>query len=503
MSNISASESQRSVNSGEIVNKVWNYAQVLRDDGVGYGDYVEQITYLIFLKMADERAEEGLNDVGVPEAYDWAHLVKVDGDDLEIQYRKTLEHLGKMGGMLGTIFRKAQNKIQDPAKLERLIKMIDKESWATLPVDVKGEIYEGLLERNAQDVKGGAGQYFTPRALIEAMVEVMQPKPTDVVADPATGTGGFLLAAHDYMAKQVTSKSEAKHLKNDALRGNDIVDSVVRLCAMNLYLHGIGGNECPIVNQDALAKEVTDKVDMVLANPPFGKKSSITIISEKTGKAEADKLTYEREDFWATTSNKQLNFVQHIANMLKVTGKAAVVVPDNVMFEGGAGETIRKTLLERTNVHTLLRLPTGIFYANGVKANVIFFDAKPASKTPWTKQLWVYDYRTNVHKTLKQNRLSRADFAEFIELYRADDLSQRQETWSADHLDGRWRCYDYADLIARDKTNLDIFWLKDHSLEDSDNLPAPEILAAEIVEQLQAALDEFKEVESLLSETVE
>jgi len=481
-----------------IVNKVWNYAHVLRDDGVGYGDYVEQITYLIFLKMADERAEEGLNDVGVPEAYQWSNLVKADGDDLEIQYRHTLEHLGKMGGMLGTIFRKSQNKIQDPAKLERLIKMIDKESWATLPVDVKGDIYEGLLERNAQDVKGGAGQYFTPRALIEAMVEVMQPKPTDVVADPATGTGGFLLAAHDYMAKQVTSKAEAKHLKNDALRGNDIVDSVVRLCAMNLYLHGIGGTECPIVNQDALAKEVTDKVDMVLANRPFGKRSSITVMSEKSGKAEMEKLTYEREDFWATTSNKQLNFVQHIANMLKVNGKAAVVVPDNVMFEGGAGETIRKTLLERTNVHTLLRLPTGIFYANGVKANVIFFDAKPASKTAWTKQLWVYDFRTNVHKTLKQNRLTKNDFAEFIELYKAGDLSQRQATWSSESLDGRWRAYDYAELIARDKTNLDIFWLKDKTLEDSENLPAPEVLAAEIVEQLEAALTEFKEVENLL-----
>lgn len=481
-----------------IVNKVWNYAQVLRDDGVGYGDYVEQITYLIFLKMADERAAEGLNDVGVPEDYQWSHLVKADGDDLEIQYRHTLEHLGKMGGMLGTIFRKAQNKIQDPAKLERLIKMIDKESWATLPVDVKGEIYEGLLERNAQDVKGGAGQYFTPRALIEAMVEVMQPKPTHIVADPATGTGGFLLAAHDYMAKQVSSKAEAKHLKHDALRGNDIVDSVVRLCAMNLYLHGIGGTECPIVNQDALAKEVHDKVDMVLANPPFGKKSSITVISEKTGKAEADKLTYEREDFWATTSNKQLNFVQHIANMLKVNGKAAVVVPDNVMFEGGAGETIRKTLLERTDLHTLLRLPTGIFYANGVKANVIFFDAKPASKEPWTKKLWVYDFRTNVHKTLKQNRLSKADFAEFIALYCAGNLSQRQATWTPENPDGRWRAYDYAELVARDKTNLDILWLKDKTLEDSENLPAPEVLAAEIVEQLEAALEEFRAVESML-----
>jgi len=488
------------MSASEIVNKVWNYAHVLRDDGVGYGDYVEQITYLIFLKMADER-EQGGQQVKVPGKYAWAKLVKLDGDDLELQYRHTLENLGKQGGMLGTIFRKAQNKIQDPAKLERLIKLIEKEQWSTLPVDVKGEIYEGLLERNAQDVKGGAGQYFTPRPLIQAMVEVMQPKATDTVADPACGTGGFLLAAYDYMAAQVggLSKKESRHLKEHALRGNDIVDSVVRLCAMNLYLHGIGGDECPISSNDALAKEVGDnRVDMVLANPPFGKKSSITVINEKTGKKEQEKLTIEREDFWATTSNKQLNFVQHIANMLKIDGKAAVVVPDNVLFEGGAGETVRKTLMERCDLHTLLRLPTGIFYAQGVKANVIFFDAKPASKTPWTKKVWIYDFRTNVHMTLKEKRLVKSDFDEFIELYKADDRSKRKSTWTEKNTDGRWRTFSYAELIARDKTNLDIFWLKDESLEDTDNLPAPAVLAAEIVEQLEAALEEFRSVEAVL-----
>ena len=251
------------MSASEIVNKVWNYAHVLRDDGVGYGDYVEQITYLIFLKMADEREVSG-QETKVPKKYAWAKLVKLDGDDLEIQYRHTLESLGKQGGMLGTIFRKAQNKIQDPAKLERLIKLIEKEQWSTLPADVKGEIYEGLLERNAQDVKGGAGQYFTPRPLIEAMVEVMQPKASDTVSDPACGTGGFLLAAHDYMAKKAKTKKQQRHLKEDALRGNDIVDSVVRLCAMNLYLHGIGGDECPISATDALAKEVgANRVDVV------------------------------------------------------------------------------------------------------------------------------------------------------------------------------------------------------------------------------------------------
>jgi len=483
------------MSAAEIVNKVWNYAHVLRDDGVGYGDYVEQITYLIFLKMADEREQSG-QLVQVPDEFAWSELVKLDGDDLEAQYRHTLESLGKLGGMLGTIFRKAQNKIQDPAKLERLIKMIHKEKWSTLPADVKGEIYEGLLERNAQDVKGGAGQYFTPRPLIEAMVEVMQPKALDTVADPACGTGGFLLAAHDYMAAQASSKKEQRHLKEHALRGNDIVDGVVRLCAMNLYLHGIGGDECPISATDALAKEVgDDRVDMVLANPPFGKKSSITIVNAKTGKKETEKLTIEREDFWATTSNKQLNFVQHIANMLKINGKAAVVVPDNVLFEGGAGETVRKTLMERTDLHTILRLPTGIFYAQGVKANVVFFDAKPASKTAWTKSIWIYDFRTNVHMTLKTKRLVKSHFDEFIELYKANDRSERVE--STDH--ERWKAFSYDDVIARDKTNLDIFWLKDDSLEDTENLPAPDVLAAEIVEQLEAALNEFKLVEDVLA----
>jgi type I restriction enzyme M protein len=509
------------MSASEIVNKVWNYAHVLRDDGVGYGDYVEQITYLIFLKMADEREQAGVpspqsspKERGgnvVPKKYTWANLVRLDGDDLELQYRHTLENLGKQGGMLGTIFRKAQNKIQDPAKLERLIKMIDKEQWSTLPADVKGDIYEGLLERNAQDVKGGAGQYFTPRPLIQAVVEVMQPKPTDTVADPACGTGGFLLAAHDYMAVQASSKKEQRHLKEHALRGNDIVDSVVRLCAMNLYLHGIGGDECPITANDALAKEVgDDRVDMVLANPPFGKKSSITVINEKSGKKEQEKLVYEREDFWATTSNKQLNFVQHIANMLKIDGKAAVVVPDNVLFEGGAGETVRKNLLERTDLHTLLRLPTGIFYAQGVKANVIFFDAKPASKTAWTKKLWIYDFRTNVHMTLKTKRLVKSDFDEFIKLYKAENRSKRRPTWKAgphpsplpkgEGETGRWRAFTYDELIARDKANLDIFWLKDESLEDTENLPPPDVLAQEIVEQLEAALVEFRTVEEILTD---
>ncbi len=502
------------VSTSEIVNRVWNYAHVLRDEGVGYGDYVEQLTYLIFLKMSSERAAGGQEGESLA-AERWAKLIELDGSDLELEYRHTLESLGSQKGTLGMIFRKAQNKIQDPAKLERLIDMINKESWSSLTVDVKGAIYEGLLQKGAESEKKGAGQYFTPRPIIEAIVDVMQPQPMQVIADPACGTGGFLTVAHDYIANnkdRPLSKKEARFLKNEAFQGNDISDSVARLCAMNLYLHGIGTTDCPISTADALAKEVgKNKVDMVLANPPFGKKSSVTIISETTGKLEKEKLTYERTDFWADTSNKQLNFVQHIGNMLRVDGKtpgkAAVVLPDNVLFEGGAGETIRKELLTRFNLHTILRLPTGIFYAQGVKANVLFFDAKPASKKAWTESVWVYDYRTNVHKTLKTNKLVRSDFGEFVELYKSDDLKARVATWAevqeedgGSGPDGRWREYSYDEITARDKTNLDITWLKDESLEDTENLQPPAVIASEIVELLTAALEEFKNVEEVLVE---
>lgn len=479
-------------NSAAIVQKVWNYAHVMRDDGLSYGDYVEQITFLIFLKMAQERMEQG-KDVRIQKEYQWKALAKLDGDALEIQYRHILEALGKYPGLLGVIFKKAQNKISDPAKLAHLINMIGKEDWSSMSTDVKGDIYEGLLEKNASDVKGGAGQYFTPRPLIRAMVEVMRPKTGMVIADPACGTGGFLLAAYDYIEKhQKLDKGAARHLKEKALRGADIVDSVVRLCAMNLYLHGIGGDESPVESKDALRAKVAEEVDMVLTNPPFGKKSSVTIVGEN-GEKQQDKMTYERDDFWATTSNKQLNFVQHVVSMLKIGGTAAVVVPDNVLFEGGAGETVRRQLLSRCDVHTLMRLPTGIFYAQGVKANVIFFDRKPASEKPWTKALWIYDFRTNMHLTLKENKLKDAALTDFIKSYNTADRSKRKET-------ERFKRFTYDALVARDKVNLDIFWLKDDSLEDSDNLPDPAILAAEIVEQLEAALEEFKIIEDALRE---
>ena len=354
----------------------------LRDEGLSYGDYLQQLTNLLFLKMAYERTLPPWNRASiVPEGYDWPSLLARDGDDLEVHYRHLLEELGKKMGMLGVIFRKAQNKIENPAMLRRLIvDLIDKEQWTTLDADVKGDAYEGLLEKNAQDTKSGAGQYFTPRALIQAMVEVMRPEPGQTICDPAAGTGGFLLTTHDYISHHYSlDRDEKKHLKFEALHGWEIVNNTARLCAMNFLLHEIGGDDCPIRVEDALAGDPGVRFDMVLTNPPFGKKSSITIVNE-SGEEEREALTYYRDDFWVTTSNKQLNFVQHVKTLLNPHGRAAVVVPDNVLFEGGAGETVRRKLLHECDVHTLLRLPTGIFYAQGVKANILFFDRKPAAE---------------------------------------------------------------------------------------------------------------------------
>jgi type I restriction enzyme M protein len=293
-------------------------------------------------------------------------------------------------------------------------------------------------------------------------------------------------AAHDYLSKFPLDKDQKSFLKNDTFRGTDIVDSVVRLCIMNLYLHGIGGDESPIEVGDSLISDPGDRFDMVLTNPPFGKKSSITIVNGE-GKADKESLIYEREDFWATTSNKQLNFLQHVKTLLKINGRAAIVVPDNVLFEGGAGETIRKKLLHECEVHTLLRLPTGIFYAQGVKANVLFFDRKEASEKPWTEKLWIYDLRTNKHFTLKQNPLRLEDLQDFIKCYNPENRHDRKEA-------ERFKSFTYQELMHRDKVSLDIFWLKDESLEDTENLPEPEILAQEIMENLESALEQFSSI---------
>ncbi len=474
--------------SSTIVQRLWNYCNVLRDDGVSYGDYVEQLTYLLFLKMADEQSKPPFNKPSViPKNLDWESLLKKDGDELEVHYRHILENLGKEKGMLGVIFRKAQNKIQDPAKLKRLIELINEETWIGLDIDIKGEIYEGLLQKNAEDVKGGAGQYFTPRPLIKAIVEVIRPEPGQTIYDPACGTGGFLLAAHDYLSKNYQlDKEQKKFLRYNTFKGKDIVDSVARLCVMNLYLHGIGGDESPIEVGDSLISDPGERFDIVLTNPPFGKKSSITIVNGE-GKADREALTYERQDFWATTSNKQLNFLQHVKTITKIHGKVGIVIPDNVLFEGGAGETIRKKLLAECDVHTLLRLPTGIFYAQGVKANVLFFDRKPASEKPWTEKLWIYDLRTNKNFTLKTNPLRYEDLQDFITCYNPENRFDRKET-------ERFRAFTYDELMQRDKVSLDIFWLKDESLEDSENLPDPDILAREIAENLESALEQFSSI---------
>ncbi len=482
-------------NSHQLVQKLWNFCNVLRDDGVSTIEYVEQLTYLLFLKMAEERKQAGLGEV-VPYGYDWQSLLDRDGDELEVHYRHLLETLGRSPGTLGTIFRKAQNRIQDPAKLRRLIvNLINEETWTAVDADLKGDAYEGLLQKGAEDTKSGAGQYFTPRALTRAMIECLQPQPGETVADPACGTGGFLLAAHEWVVDHHIDEMDAdekRFLRDEAVHGWEIVDGTARLCAMNLLLHGIGtpAGESLITVADALRADPGVRVDVIAANPPFGRKSSMTMVNE-AGEVEREDLVVVRDDFWASTSNKQLNFLQHIKTMLKITGRAAVVLPDNVLFEAGAGETIRRRLLAECDLHTILRLPTGIFYAQGVKANVVFFDRKPAAADPWTKETWVYDLRTNKHFTLKTNPLREADLAEFVDGFCPDDRSKRVES-------ERFRRFTYDELVARDKANLDITWLRDESLDDASTLPAPGVLAAEIVEELEAALAQFSELAASL-----
>jgi len=476
-----------------LVDKLWSYCNVLRDDGVGTIEYTEQLTYLLFLKMAHEREHRFLQPERiVPESCSWQRLLDADGDDLEVTYRHILEELARQPGTLGVIFRKAQNRIQDPAKLKRLIvDLIDKENWSATGTDIKGDAYEELLSKGAEDVKSGAGQYFTPRALIQAMVDCVRPTVADSVIDPAAGTGGFLLAAHDLASKdaETLTPTQRTHLRDSFVHGVELVDGTARLAAMNLLLHGIGTptGESLIEVKDALIADPGTRHTVVLSNPPFGRKSSLTMVGAD-GREAREEREIERQDFVVTTSNKQLNFVQHIATILGINGRAAVVLPDNVLFEGGAGETLRRRLLRDFDLHTMLRLPTGIFYAQGVKANVLFFDKKPAGERPWTQRLWVYDLRTNRHFTLKQNPLRRQHLDEFVACYvPGRSRSGRVES-------ERFRAFDYDELVARDKADLDITWLRDESLEDLDNLPSPEVIAREIVEDLTAALLEFEAV---------
>ena len=469
-----------------LVQRVWNYAHVLKDDGLAFMDYTEQITYLLFLKMSWEQRQPGASQI--PSRYTWGALQHLtDNKKLLDRYHQGLRKLSECPGLIGLIFTKPQSKINDPAKLHLLIQMIDSEEWSTLDVDVKGEVYEGLLAKNADDVRGGAGQYFTPRPVIRAIVEVMRPKPTMRISDPACGTGGFLLAAFEYLKDKTVDAKETAYLRTRALHGVDLVPNVARLCAMNLFLHGIGtDHKHPVISISDSSESKAEPVDMVLTNPPFGKKSSFIIIGAD-GRNQTDKISYEREDFWATTSNKQLNFVQHVHSMLKDNGRAAVVVPDNVLFEGGAGEKIRQALLQQCDVHTLLRLPTGIWYSPGVKANVLFFDKLPFRKTPATKELWVYDLRSDRSFSLRQNPIVSSDMADFIKCYCADDRSRRRETT-------QFRRFTYAEIIARDKASLDIQWQQETT--DVIQRETPQALMKEIIDDLQEAMREFAAAEA-------
>ena len=428
-------------NEQSLVQKVWQLADVLAAAGVAFTDYIVQLTYILFLKMDAEAEALGIESK-IPKDCRWANLVDKDGFDLLERYEKSLKKLSEQPGLIGTIFSKAQNKISQPAHLAKVVAMVDAQDWLSLDIDTKGAIYEGILEKNGQDKKSGAGQYFTPRALIKAMVDVTNPKITETVCDPACGTGGFLLAAFDHMKRESQDRRKQMFLKTEALTGFDITPLVVTLASMNLYLHGVGIDSSPVMCEDSLEKEPSRLYDVILANPPFG-----------TRPAGLGEISSMRQDFFAKTSNNQLNFLQHIMLLLKVGGRAAVVLPDNVLFEGGAGETVRKKLLADYNLHTILRLPTGIFYAQGVRANVLFF-----SRGGKTSETWVYDYRTGVKHTLANNKLERRHLDDFVACY-----TQKKRTETE-----RWHRFAVEELVKRDKTNLDLKWLKEQSDDDVD-----------------------------------
>ena len=487
------------MDASQIGKRAWSYAGVLQDAGLSCFEYVEQLTLLLFLKMADQLTEPPYERAPiVPPEFGWKALLPLDGAALEDHYRASLEKLGKKPGMLGVIFKGARCEIYNPALLKQLIvNLLDRLDWLSLPVDVKGTIYEELLARSAQESSRGAGQYFTPRPVIQAMCEVMQPTPDDGICDPAAGTGGFLCNAYQYVLDHHGSeldRDELRALQEELVEGMELSTKVGRMCAMNVYLHNIGGAKVAVhTGHDSLAAPWSAEYSMVLANPPFGKKQSLLFVNEE-GDTEREDQVIVREDFWTSTSNKQLNFVQHIYTLLKIDGRAAVVVPDNVLFEGGAGEKVRRNLLEKCRVHTLLRLPTGIWYSPGVKANVLFFDKKEGRAKAWTDRLWVYDLRTNMHFTLKQKPIRREDFNEFVTCYKPGHTHERTATWSGNNPDGRWRCYDYDDLLKRDKLSLDLFWIRDKSLTDTDSLPPPDVMATEIAADLEVALEQFTRI---------
>ena len=470
---------QRTINTeASLTKKVWTLATTLAGQGIGFTDYITQLTYLLFLKMDEENVETFGEKSAIPEGYRWNDLIALEGLDLTKQYEDTLKKLSEEENLIGTIFTKAQNKIDKPVYLKKVISLINENQWLLMDGDVKGAIYESILEKNGQDKKSGAGQYFTPRSLIQTMVDVTRPKITETVCDPACGTGGFLLAAYDYMKEQSQDKDKRSFLKDKALHGFDNTALVVTLASMNLYLHGVGTDRSPVVCQDSLEKAPDTLVDVILANPPFGTRP-------------AGSVDINRSDFYVETKNNQLNFLQHIMVMLKNGGRAAVVLPDNVLFEGNAGEIIRKELLKNFNLHTILRLPPGIFYAQGVKANVLFF-----SKGTPTQDVWFFDYRTDIKHTLATNPMQRQHLDEFVECYQADNRANRKETYDAEtNPNGRWRKYSINEILERDKTSLDISWIKQGGDEENKSL-------AELMQEIKTKSDNINKAVAELQKLI-
>lgn len=438
-----------------LVKKVWDIANVLAAAGVGFTDYITQLTYILFLKMDAEKEELGLGS-SIPEGYKWKDIAELNGDDLIDKYEDVLKELSKDDGLIGTIFTKASNKINSPVHLAKVLQMVGNENWYMMEGDFKGAIYESILEKNGQDKKSGAGQYFTPRSLIKAMVEVTDPKITETVADPACGTGGFLLAAYEHMKPQSREIAKQNFLKNNALFGADNTALVVTLASMNLYLHDIGTEKSPIICQDSLLDTSEKMFDVILANPPFGTRPQGSVAVDSA-----------RPEFIKTSDN-QVNFLQHIMSIVKTGGRVAVVLPDNVLTDGNATAKVREKLLTDFNLHTILRLPTGIFYAGGVKTNVLFFE-----KGSKTKDIWVYDYRTGVKHTMATKPMTRADLDDFVNCYCSGHLEDRKETYSEKNPNGRWRKYSEEEVYSRDQLKLDFKWM---DLTEKDDRTIGELL---------------------------
>ncbi|HSZ24987.1 MAG TPA: class I SAM-dependent DNA methyltransferase [Cytophagaceae bacterium] len=459
----------------DIVNKLWGFCHTLRHDGVDYGDYIEQLTYLLFLKMADEKG------VTVPKGYDWNSLKKESGTSLTDHYSEILRKLREEKGILGKIFTQAMPRINNPVNLKRLINLVDEEDWSGMDVDVKGEAFEGLLEKSASEGKKGAGQYFTPRPLIRTIIRVMNPdpreKPDFTICDPSCGTGGFLVAAYEWLMHNskggALDRDVIKRIKTKTYYGQELVPRPARLAMMNLFLHGV---TTEIKIGDTIAEPFDGKkYDCILTNPPFGTKGANS--------------APEREDFTISTSNKQLNFMQHYLSSLKPGGRAAIVLPDNVLFEDKAGEVF-KILMQDCNLHTILRLPRGTFtpYAQGVKANVIFFQ-----KGLPTENVWIYDGRSNIEGITKKGRpLTEKYFEEFEICYgkQPNGQAKRKEI-------ERFKKFHIREIKERNY-KLDITWLKDDNIEDADSFPEPQELANEAIAELKAVIEDLKEIMELL-----